>query len=31
MDSQNKVVNVKMTCHNVSTKEAFQVLCFGMR
>ncbi len=30
MDSQNKVLNVKTTCHNVSAKEAFQVLCFEM-
>ncbi len=30
MDSQNKVLNVKTACHNVSAKEAFQVLCFVM-
>ncbi len=30
MDSQNKVLNVKTVCHNVSAKEAFQALCFGM-
>ncbi len=30
MDSQNKVLNVKLACHNVSAKEDFQVLCLGM-
>ncbi len=26
MDSQNNVLNDKTACHNVSTKESFQVL-----
>ncbi len=30
MDSQNKVLNVKTACHNVSAKKTFQLLCFGM-
>jgi len=29
-NSQNKVLNVKTACHNVSAKEAFQAFNFGM-
>ncbi len=28
MDSQNKVLNVKTVCHNVSAKEAFAKVLF---
>ncbi len=28
MNIQNKVLNVKTACHNVSAKEAFQVVVF---